>query len=162
MTCLVRLRPVLPEDESQLYALYVSTRQEEMVHWGWSPEQQEAFLRMQFRAQRLTYQAQHPQAVHQMILVDEEPAGRLMTARTSHAWILVDIALFPRFRGNGIGTALLRSLQEMAASAGLPISLHVQKSNPAQHLYRRLGFEQQGEDDLYLAMQWRLATGTEM
>jgi hypothetical protein len=35
------------------------------------------------------------------------------------------------------------------------VSIHVEKFNPAQNLYRRLGFREAGEDGPYWRMEWR-------
>ena len=51
-----------PDDEDFLWRLYVSTRAPEVAAFGWPPEQQEAFLRMQYRARRGSYYtAAYPQ-----------------------------------------------------------------------------------------------------
>lgn len=50
------------------------------------------------------------------------------------------IALVPEFRGQGIGTRLLQTLLDAAASRFRSVSLSVDKDNPARHLYERFGF----------------------
>jgi ribosomal protein S18 acetylase RimI-like enzyme len=53
----------------------------------------------------------------------------------------VTVALMPPYRGQGIGTALLRQLLADAGAAGYPaLSLSVQAQNPARRLYERLRF----------------------
>ncbi len=53
----------------------------------------------------------------------------------------VTIALMPSYRGQGIGTRLLRQLLADAEAAGHPgLSLSVHAKNPARRLYQRLGF----------------------
>ena len=52
------------------------------------------------------------------------------------------ISLYPRFRRQGIGTAMMRALLDELHDAGYArVSLSVQKENPALHLYERLGFQ---------------------
>ena len=54
----------------------------------------------------------------------------------------LSIALFPQYRGQGIGTALMsRIIEELTAAGYTRISLSVDKDNPARHLYERLGFK---------------------
>ena len=69
------LQPVRPEDEPFLFELYASTRGDEMALVGWDKAQQEAFLRMQFNAQRSSYAMQFPNADYRIIAHDgvEEP-----------------------------------------------------------------------------------------
>lgn len=51
------------------------------------------------------------------------------------------VALYPRWRGCGIGTRLLRTfLDELRDGGVAAVSLSVQRDNPAARLYRRLGF----------------------
>ena len=42
----VTLRPLHADDELFLFALYCSTRADEIAAWGWEPAQREAFLQM--------------------------------------------------------------------------------------------------------------------
>jgi GNAT superfamily N-acetyltransferase len=38
---------------------------------------------------------------------------------------IIDIALLPAWRGQGLGGAILRTLQDEAAAAGKPLTIHV-------------------------------------
>jgi ribosomal protein S18 acetylase RimI-like enzyme len=51
------------------------------------------------------------------------------------------IAVLPEYRGKGLGTILLSRLIEATEDVYEYLSLSVADENPAQHLYRRLGFE---------------------
>lgn len=53
----------------------------------------------------------------------------------------LSIALFPGFRGNGIGTALLTGIFDHAKTLYPAVSLSVVATNPALRLYERLGFK---------------------
>jgi ribosomal protein S18 acetylase RimI-like enzyme len=147
------LRPFIPEDPEFLFQLYASTRQQEVAAFGWPPAQQEAFLRMQLNAQKRSYEMGYPGADHQLILIDDQPAGRILVFRDKDSQRLVDIALLPEYRNRGIGTQLLRDLIGNCENEGLPLRLHVTKINPARHLYERLGFVVTGEDGMYYEME---------
>jgi len=142
--------PLTTTDEEFSYQVYASTRAEEMKLVDWSPEQKEAFLRMQFHAQTTHYRAYYPHAEYLIIQRGETPIGRLIVDRSQDPLLLMDIALLPHFRGEGIGSKLLRELQK----EGKKIILHVSKDNPAMHLYSRLGFVTVAEDSIYLGMEW--------
>ena len=45
-------------------------------------------------------------------------------------------------------------IQQRARQSSTKVTLKVLRINPAQHLYRRLGFVQSGEDQTHLHMQW--------
>jgi ribosomal protein S18 acetylase RimI-like enzyme len=149
------LRPAQPSDEPLLFKLYASTRLEELSRLPVSAEQLESILKMQFNAQQSGYAAQHPLADHQIILFEAQEIGRILLDRSEDRFQLVDIALLPQFRGRGIGSLLLKKLQEEAAREGKKIGLFVYQTNPAKRLYERLGFSQVETDGLYTEMLWR-------
>ncbi|MCL2149514.1 MAG: GNAT family N-acetyltransferase [Dehalococcoidia bacterium] len=56
------------------------------------------------------------------------------------------VSVLPEFRGNGIGTKLMKKLHKVLRESGYKqISLSVQKDNPAVRFYQRLGYEMFGE-----------------
>jgi ribosomal protein S18 acetylase RimI-like enzyme len=157
----VRLRDAEPTDEPLLLRLHRGARAAELAHLPLSGAQLEAFLKMQYEAQRRAYAAQHPQAAHSIILLDDQPVGRLMVDRAGEAFTLVDITLLPEFRGQGIGGALIQELLGEAASNGKPVALYVYHSNPARRLYERLGFTTIEESETYWLMRWQSGRETE-
>ena len=155
----LRLRPITPEDEPFLAALYASTRAQELALTNWSDEQKAMFCRMQFNAQTMDYQRNYPDASFQIIERDRIAAGRLLVLRDDEKIHVIDIALLPEHRGAGIGTKLLKELQEEARTAGKKVSIYVERFNPARRLYERLGFEQVEEKDVYLLLHWSSKEG---
>jgi ribosomal protein S18 acetylase RimI-like enzyme len=149
----ITLRPVRAEDAAFLYQVFAGTRAEEMAMTGWSPDQQDVFLRQQFRAQREHYAAQFPHPDHSIILLDGRPAGRLFVSRNSEAIVLVDISLLSRHRSAGIGTRLIEELLAEGRAAGKPVRLHVYRFNRAQRLYARLGFKKIAETPTHIQME---------
>ena len=150
----VTLRPVGPDDEPFLYRVYASTREDEVALTGWDREQQEAFLRQQFGAQQAHYRQHYQDAALRVVLCDGVPAGRLYVSRWADEIRIVDIALLPRWRNAGIGTALLRGLLEEGAGTGKRVSIHVERFNPALRLYARLGFRLVQDKGVYLLLEW--------
>jgi ribosomal protein S18 acetylase RimI-like enzyme len=155
----VALRPVRPEDEAFLYWVYASTRADEMAITGWTAAQQQAFLQMQFNAQRQYYLQEYPSAEYHIIQRDGVDIGRRIVNRADGALLLMDIALLPEYRNGGIGTALICDLMAEAERAGQPLRLHVEFFNPALRLYERLGFTRIGEVGVYFEMEWRPNAG---
>jgi ribosomal protein S18 acetylase RimI-like enzyme len=90
----------------------------------------------------------------QVIEKDGVSIGRLYVARWEREIRIMDIALLPEHRGAGIGTELLRELQDEARSAGKTLTIHVERFNPALRLYERLGFRQVEDKGVYLLMRW--------
>lgn len=151
---LITLRDAAPEDMPFLARLYSDTRCQEVSAWGWPPSQQELFLQMQFDAQHRSYRSSFPDAADRIIYVEDAPAGRLLVDRETTACLLVDIALLAAHRNHGIGTLLLRDLQEECRTRDRVLRLQVLRGNPAIRLYERLGFRQTGADPVYIQMEW--------
>lgn len=148
----IELRPYSPDDQEFIFQLYSGTRLHEIAPFGWAPAQQEAFLRMQFNAQKNWYDQAYPNADHQIILLDGRPVGRIMVLPEPGGAHLIDIALLPEHRGRGIGAQLLGELIRKTTEAGGRVRLQVLRTNPAIHLYERLGFVKTGEDAMYFQM----------
>ncbi len=148
------LRPIKAEDEALLFEIYASTRTEEMALVNWSDAQKEAFLRMQFAAQHQHYQNAFPDARFDIILSEGRPIGRLYVDRRPDEIRIVDIALLPHGRNQGVGSSLLKELLAEARDAGKPVRIHVEHNNPALRLYERLGFLRIGDTGIYFLMEW--------
>jgi ribosomal protein S18 acetylase RimI-like enzyme len=147
----VALRPVAPSDSAFLEHVYASTRAVELEPMPWTAEQKAAFIAQQFHAQTVHYERHYADASFHVVLVDGEPAGRLIVTRSPERLHIVDIALLGEHRGRGVGTGLLRDL--IAEAGERPVSIHVELTNPARSLYERLGFVADGEDGVYMLMK---------
>jgi len=143
------LRPALPADVDFEHFLYASTR-EDLRPLG--PEVFDGLVGMQFRAQSMSIRLDHPHADRKIVVVEDEPAGRLIIDESGAQIEVVDVALLPEYRGQGIGTSLLRGVLAQADRLGRAIALHVEKQSPAVRLYERLGFLISGESGLYFEM----------
>ena len=148
------LRPVLPGDEEFLFSVYASTRTEEMDLVDWTTAQKEAFLRMQFRAQDQFYRENYLDAEYLIILKDDQPIGRLYLHRRAEEIRVMDIALLPPYRQMGIGSLLMNQILDEAARNNLPVTIHVERFNPALSLYQRLGFRLAEDRGVYYFMRW--------
>jgi ribosomal protein S18 acetylase RimI-like enzyme len=124
----------------------------------WDDAQKDAFLRSQFEAQDAWWHEHYAGASFDVVLVDGEPAGRLYVHRGDREIRIVDVALLPEHRGNGVGTSLLRDLLAEADAAGKSVTIHVERMNPALRLYERLGFSVAEDKGVYLFLERRPAT----
>jgi len=150
----ISLRTALFDDEEFLFSVYASTRMQEMNLVDWIPAQKEAFLRMQFRAQDQYYREVYATATYQVILQGGQRVGRLYLHRRSDEIRVIDIALLPEYRRGGIGSALMNQILDGATRNQLPVSIHVERFNPALHLYERLGFRLAEDKGVYYFMKW--------
>jgi ribosomal protein S18 acetylase RimI-like enzyme len=148
-------RPIGDADLPFLSGLYVSTRTDELATVPWSTNEKAAFLESQFRLQHAHYQRHYVGADWLVIFRAGTAAGRLYLARWTREHRIVDIALVPEQRRQGLGSALLRDLMDEAAAAAKDLTIHVEKMNPALRLYRRLGFTTSEDKGVYDLMRWR-------
>ncbi len=150
----VALRPATPADRDLLFRVYASTREEELAQVPWPPEAREAFLRQQFDAQDAWWRTNYAGASFEVVVADGIDAGRLYLWEGPSEVRIVDVALLPEARRGGIGTTLVRDVQERAAAAGKSVTIHVERMNPALRLYERLGFRLVEDKGIYLFLSW--------
>lgn len=92
-------------------------------------------------SQRAQWAARFGEDGHQLILVEDEPIGRLWCADVGdEERCLVHMALLETWRGQGLGAKLLSEVIAQARHDRRRLWLHVACDNPAARLYLRLGF----------------------
>ncbi|MGH8511865.1 MAG: GNAT family N-acetyltransferase [Gammaproteobacteria bacterium] len=153
-TMTLGFRPIGPGDQAFLLEVYAGTRREELALTDWDESKKARFLQMQFTAQHQYYQDYYTETDFLIILLDELPVGRLYLARWPGEIRIVDLALLPAHRNAGIGTRILSDLLAEAGRAGKPVRIHVEKLNPAQRLYERLGFTRIADKGVYWFLEW--------
>ena len=149
----IKLRPVGPDDCDFLVEVYGSTRAEELALTPWTSEQQQAFVRSQFDAQRAHYAEKYPAANHDIILCDDRPVGRLYVARLDQEIRIIDITLLPGERNAGIGSFLIKQLLDEANGSKKVTRIYVEEFNPSLRLFERLGFSPSEQHGIHLLMQ---------
>ncbi len=149
-----RLRRETEDDIPFLMRLYASTREQELAPVPWTQEEKQAFLAQQFGAQRRYYYDTIANCRFDVLECLGVPMGRLYLQELPTRLHIVDVALLPEWRGKGVGTALLCALQAAGRISGRRVGIFVEKFNPALRLYRRLGFTEIQDADVYLEMEW--------
>ena len=66
----------------------------------------------------------------------------------------VFIRISAKAQNKGIGTLFLAYLKELSLEYNVPVYLVVIKTNPAKHLYEKLGFERCMEQDVFYYYQY--------
>ncbi len=150
----ISLRPATAEDKEFLLAVFKSSRGEDLRELGWDEDRIGEFLDMQFEAQQRLDQNEYQQADDQIVLSEEQPAGRLTVERRDHEIRCVEVALLPTHRNTGVGTFLIRQLQDEARLANKPLRLGVIRFSRAVGLFERLGFVRTSETGTHFQMEW--------
>jgi ribosomal protein S18 acetylase RimI-like enzyme len=142
-----RLRPATAADLDLILRVHVEAMRPhvERAFGVWDAEEQCARLLATTRPE-----------THEIVELDGEPAGCLWVRPHPDALELVRLWLLPHAQGKGLGSALVREVLRRAARVRSPARLRVLKVNPAQRLYRRLGFEAVGETETHVLMHHAL------
>lgn len=157
------LRPVAPTDEAWLHELYASTRRSELAAVPWPEAAKRSFLEQQYKLQRMHFEQHYSEASFFAVLAPDSqvPIGRFYILEHGAEHLLVDIALFPDWQNQGIGSALIRESQGRAANRGAAMGLHVLKHNlPALRLYQHLGFKVVSDEGMHWRMRWTPSAAT--
>ena len=150
----ISLRPVTTEDGEFLLEVFKSSRGDDLRELAWEEDRIGEFLDMQFEAQQRLDQSEYQQADDQIVLCEGKPAGRLMVERRDHEIRCVNVALLPAHRNTGIGTFLIRQLQDEARLANKPLRLGVIRFSRAVGLFERLGFARTSETGSHFQLEW--------
>ena len=151
----IHLRPLQPGEENYWREVFFDSVRSHFAVLELPDEQLNALLEQQFQAQNADYRANYPQASNEIILFREVPAGRVIYTTEHRRLNIIDMTVSSRFRGRGIGTEILNWFIEQSRASGLPIRFCVEKSNPAQRLYERLGFKVKADIVSHFEMEWR-------
>jgi len=87
---------------------------------------------------------------------DGVPVGVLRVERTAECIDLKQIFIRPTFQRRGLGAEMLNQLIIEARVTGIPVRLRVLRVNPAQRLYKRLGFTVVKETPEHVYMEYAL------
>jgi ribosomal protein S18 acetylase RimI-like enzyme len=148
-----------PGDARFLRALYATARTDAMLLATLPAPHRDAFLDDQFRFQDIHYRRYFGGADFLVMEQHGTPIGRLILDQTNADWQIVDIALIPALRGQGIGRALLQSILDAAVRArAASVILQVEAGNRARALYARLGFVETGDSGLHVTMVWTVVS----
>lgn len=149
---LVALRAACDQDEPFFFRLFCSIREPDFAFLG--DIERDVILKMQYRAWQRSICAQWPHARHMTVTEDGESIGRLSIARNGNVLHLIEIALLPERQNRGIGSFLMRQLENEAGDdTGAGIRLYVFRSSRAVRFYQRMGFVPVNDDGAYILME---------
>jgi GNAT superfamily N-acetyltransferase len=150
----ISVRPVTDGDEEFLLEVYKSSRGDDLRGLDWDENRISEFLGMQYEAQQHFYESEYTRAADEIVLVAGKPAGRLIVEYCEHEIRCIDLALLPEHRNGGVGSWLIRQLQEESTRARKPLRLQVIRFNRAVNLLERLGFVRTSETGTHFQMEW--------
>jgi ribosomal protein S18 acetylase RimI-like enzyme len=126
----VGFREVRQEDLEFLYQMHVVTMKKYVDQtWGW----EEVF-------QKKVFQDRFDPSELQMITFNTVDIGVISLLKKKDEIFLRAIEILPQYQHSGIGSWIINGILQDAELHEIPVVLQVLKVNPAQNLYKRLGF----------------------
>lgn len=110
---------------------------------SWDKEKQDGFFKKAWDS-----------VPHEILLLDGQPCGYCHIEDAGDHMELHELVLLPQYQGKGIGTQILNELIAVAKTRHIPVFLQVFKANRAIHLYKRLGFKEEGETDTHFKLKF--------
>lgn len=95
------------------------------------------------------FELKRTQTFFKKLVWNNETVGFLGYNRTEDQIDNVFIRIIEKFQNKGIGTLFLLKLKEVSGEFGIPVWIVAVKTNPAQNLYKRLGFEFEKEENVF-------------
>jgi GNAT superfamily N-acetyltransferase len=146
------LRQITEKDDAFRYQLFTETAGAEFM----AIVGNKYLLEMQYRARNMSYATSFPGAEERLIcLSDGRPVGRLLVYLQPGVMRLVDIGLLKSHREQGIGTTVLKNLQQRCQDEGSELELQVARTSRAEKFYLQMGFLVTGQDAIYTQMRWQ-------
>lgn len=140
---LISFRIAKEQDYEFLYSMHIATMKEYVDKtWGWDDTAQQGFFRKGFEPDKL-----------EIITLDNKDIGMISIEDREEDVFLRAIEILPEYQKQGIGTYIVQKLINKASQNNKAVFLYVLKVNPAQNLYKRLGFEKITETTTHYVMK---------
>ena len=140
-----KIRQATNVDEKWLYDLYCTAMRTYIEKtWGWD----EAFQKNGFKTNLC------PTKFDIVVVNDNDVGAYLVNEEQDHYWLEM-MLIVPEWQKKGIGSQIIRGLQEMAEQNNRPLKLSVIKVNPVLEFYTRFGFEIYDEGQFFFKLVWK-------
>lgn len=139
-TCNITMVLITPEHKELVYDIFRDIHPELTGIEGIVVDQLEELLRLQFEMRQVQFGELYPNAERKLIVYNDMPVGYVYF-ETGNDIRVIEIGLLKRYRRNGIGSYIIRTLIDKANAEGKNISLQVLWfNNSACQFYQKLGF----------------------
>jgi GNAT superfamily N-acetyltransferase len=143
------------DDVAFFFVLFAATRAPEMAAMPIDAKAKDFLLRAQYRSMTETYRREYPNARWEIIEIEGEPAGLLVTDVGSACVTYVDITILPHVQGRGLARRVMLKALEEPRRLGLPAQVSVLMHNVASlRLCERVGFVRAEESPPFVRLEW--------
>lgn len=122
---------------------------EKQTHYKYVAEHTDFFGEWNENILRSAFNTKREMTFFKKLICNDETVGFLSYSMKEDKIDNVFIRIAEKMQKKGLGTLFLTHLQELALTYGIPVYLVVIKTNPAQSLYKKLGFECYKEQDVF-------------
>lgn len=136
------------EDSEFFMELYSEIKSSELHLDLWPEAFRIQMIEMQYNAFMQSTNSEFPNYYDYLILFKSEKVGRLQLDKNEQGFRIINISLLNSFRNKGLGSTIIKEILSEASNKNAPVSLEVDKVNPAFNLYSRLGFKVFQQDEL--------------
>lgn len=139
----IAFRPACYQDYDFLYQLHITTMKDYVDKtWGWNDDFQQKMFKENFEPDKL-----------KVITFDKKDIGIIVVENSDKDVFLRVIEILPKYQNKGIGRCIIQDMLDKAKNANKVVFLYVLKVNPAQNLYKSLGFEIVSETTTHYIMR---------
>ena len=117
-------------------------------------EEKKLLLDIQAEAHRRFFKNVDWDKRHCIIEFNGEPAGAFIVYQDKEEIRLADIVISQKFRGLGVGFAVVQNIMAESAQSERPLRLHVVKDSPALQWYEQMGFRLLEDRVSHMFMEW--------
>ena len=143
------------DDAAFAFALFAATRALEMAAMPIDAKARDFLVRAQYRSMTETYRRDYPSARSEIIELDRQPVGRLVTDVGEACVTYVDIAILPEAQGRGLGRRVMLNALEEPRRLGLPARVSVLMHNAASlRLCESVGFVRVSQSPPFVRLEW--------
>jgi GNAT superfamily N-acetyltransferase len=142
---------------TQTYVLRAELESDQRLLWDlFAADRVPLLLGIQYTGRQASFSVQWPHAEGYVIEVDSVPVGRLLLNRTEALWWVVDLAVLPHRRGEGIGSLVMADLVRNSGMIGARLGLKVEHESPARAFFEGHGLKMVGEAEDQVILQTSL------
>ncbi|WP_297417475.1 GNAT family N-acetyltransferase [Clostridium sp.] len=154
---IISLQKVKLEESEFLLKIFKESNPELLYICGLGEEEKRVILLQQFTIETKQLMQIYPNAEFNIVMLNEEPIGKLYINYGKTADRIIEIALLEEYRGRGIGKELIEIVIKNAKKAGKNVRLQVAWFNQnAYGLYKKLGFQVIENKEVFFEMEYRI------
>lgn len=152
---IISLCPLKPSHIDFLLQLFKECRPDLAMIGGINEKQIEGIIFQQFAIEQEQLMKMYPDAEFNIVMLNEEPIGRLYIYHGKLSDHIVEIGLLESYRGLGIGKKIMTTAIKNALRKGKDVSLQVTWFNKGAYtFYEKLGFKPIENNGVFWEMRY--------